>query len=453
MAYPWSLGYASSILKQSNIAEVKAIDAQGLDFNERDFISSVRKFKPDLIIADLPTISFPLMMEILEQIKEELKCLIAVSGIHVCGLPMETMNEYPFIDYVMTGEYELNVIDLVKAIQKGEEPDHVRGLLYKKNGEIKITSPSTFNVPFDSLPYPDRDDLPVTLYHDFEVAGKPTVQMLTSRGCPYQCSFCCTTVYWPGGRYWQRSPENVVNEMEFVKEKYGAKQVYFDDDIVSKQMLRGLSKEILSRGLDLPWTFMGSINLDEEILRLAHRAGAVGLKFGVESINPIVLHNINKRWIQKEKVEKFVRLCKKYDLWTHGTFIVGLPQDTKESILKTLEFAIDLDLDTAQFYIATPLPGSAFYQEAKEKGWLVIEDWTYYDGNNYSTLNYPWLSKEEIEELIKICKREWELSAFKKYMKNPRRVLRYINGRGFGYTLRKVKTLLTSRGHILTAGL
>lgn len=453
-AYPWSLGYASSLLKYKTDFKVKGLDAQARDYNEVDFVKYIRRYKPDLIVADLPTISFPLMMELLKNIKDEIDCKIILSGLHVSGLPIQTMEENPFIDYVLTREYELALPKFIKIVEE-EKKDftEIPNLYFWKGNEIKKTKADTFYVDFDLLPYPDREDLPVEMYHDFEVAGKPTIQMLTSRGCPCQCTFCCTTVYWPNGAYWQRSASNVVDEMEYAKDKYGAKQIYFDDDVVSIKMLNELSKEILDRKLDLPWTFMGNINIPEDTLKLISRAGAIGVKFGVESINTRVLANINKRWVNKEKVERFVELCRRYDLWRHGTFIIGLPQDNRESILKMLQFAIDLDLDTAQFYIATPIPRTKFFELAKKSGWLVGENWLYFDGNNYSNLDYPWLSKEEIEELTKICKREWELSAFKKYIKHPKRIWRYLQGRGLHYTLQKVQTLLTNKGHILTAGL
>ncbi|MFQ5710332.1 MAG: B12-binding domain-containing radical SAM protein [Candidatus Geothermarchaeales archaeon] len=447
------MGYASSLLKRDTDVRVKALDAQAMDYTGRDLLSEIERFKPDLVVVEVPTVSFSLTMDLLREAKERVGCKIVVGGLHASGLPRETMENYPFLDYLLTGEYELALPDLLRAEGEGDDLRKVQGLLFRSGGKMHYTFPPSFNVDFDSLPYPDRDELPVECYHDMEVAGKPTVQMLTSRGCPHQCAFCCTTILWPKGAYWQRKAPNVVDEMEYVKETYGAKQVYFDDDIVSMKMLRDLAKEILSRGLDLPWIFMGSIYIDEDTLELVSKAGAIGLKFGVESINPVVLDSVNKKWIEQERVRKFVGLCKKYELWTLGTFIVGLPHDTRESILKTLQFAIDLDLNQAQFYIATPLPGGSFYKEAKEKGWLVAQDWIEFDGNYRSTLSYPWLPKEEIEELIKICKRRWEYSAFKKYARSPRRMFQYIRGRGLRYTLRKVKTLLTSKGHILTPGL
>ncbi|MCJ7635624.1 B12-binding domain-containing radical SAM protein, partial [Candidatus Bathyarchaeota archaeon] len=358
------------------------------------------------------------------------------------------------VDYVLAGEYELALPELLKSDERGSGFDKIQGLYYRHNGEIRQTFPPTFNVPFDSLPYPDRDDLPVKNYHNFEVAGKPTVQMLTSRGCPFQCSFCNSTVYWPGGAYWPRSIPKVVDEMEFVKKKYKAKQIWFDDDIsyTNPERIRSLAEEIMSRKLDLPWAFMGAINLDEESLRIVSKAGAVGVAFGVESVNPDTLKRIHKSWVTPEKTRNFVKTAKKYGLWVHGDFMVGLPFDTRESILAALEFAVDLDLDSAQYYAAQPLPGTPFFWQAKENGWLLPDYMDHYDGNYDTPVNYPWLSKDQILELLVICKRRVEKEQLKHFARSPRRMWRYVRGRGLSYAIRKAKTIISSKDHVYVAG-
>jgi len=442
------MGYASSLLKQYTDSKVRACDACALNLNEKDFLAEINRFSPDILVAEPPTISLPLMMELLKEAKGTTGCKLVVVGLHVTGLPNDTMKTYPFIDYAIVGEYESALKELVETEEKGDNSEKkISGIVFRHNGEVSVNSRSNPKIPFDAMPYPDRDDLPVELYHDFEIVGKPTVQMLTSRGCPYQCTFCNTTVFYPGGLYRARAIKNVVDEMEYVVEKYRARQIYFDDDLpfINRSRLQQLVEEILSRNLDIPWGSMGDINIDEESIRLISRAGCVGLKFGVESINSRALKAVNKKFITAEKTRNFVKACKKYRLWTHGTFIIGLPYDTRESILATLKFALELDMDSAQFYIAVPLPGTPFYDFVENNGWLVTKDWTMYDGNNYSVISYPWLSKDEIEELIRFVKGTWEKETIKKFMKSPYRMWRYVRARGLGYTLRKASALLITR--------
>lgn len=452
--YPWSLGYASALLKRETSHTVKAIDAQAKDFSEKDFIAEVKKFNPDIMIAELPTISFSLCMDLLVQLKKKQKFTLIVTGLHASGIPEEVMREYPFIDLIIKGDYALS---LLEYLEKGKPSRSISNLTFRQGRKIVSTHFISPTVDFDWMPYPDREDLPVTDYHDFEIAGKPTVHIVTSRGCPFTCSYCNARVFWNKGFYWKRSVKNVVDEMEYVQKKYGAKQIYFDDDIMTHDQERMVefAKEIIKRNLKIPWTFMGDINISEKLMKLLVKAGAKGLKFGVESINPEALKDVKKAWITKEKVEAFVKVCKKYNLWVHGDFIVGLPQDTKETIKEMIKFAVQLDLDTAQIYSAQPLPGTPFYFQAKEKGWLVAKKWTDYDGNYISPVSYPWFSKKEIEEMLREFKQKWEHEAVKQYLKNPWRLIRYFKGRGFSYTVKKIKTIVKkwfTREHIFVAG-
>lgn len=453
--YPWSLGYASSYLKEWGKADVRALDAQAEDMNEIDWTEAIEAFKPDILVVDLPTISFSLCMDVLEGIKRDGGMQLILAGLHPSGVPDDVMREYPFVDYIIKGDYGIPM----KHFLEGAGPEKCFGFVYRApDGKVVHSNAPVEFIPFDDMPYPDREDLPCDNYHDFEIAGKPTIHMVTSRGCPFTCSYCNVRVFWPEHMYWARKPSDVVNEMLYVKEKYGAKQIYFDDDIMThdQDRVKALAKEIIDRKVGLPFTFMGDINIKEETLALLAEAGGCGLKFGVESINPKTLADIKKSWVSADKVKTFVAMCKRYNIWCHGDFIVGLPQDTKESAETMLEFALGLDLDTAQIYSAQPLPGTPFYRQCQENGWLVAKSWEEYDGNYKSPVSYPWFSREEIEEILVRFKREWEYAAVKQYFLKPSRILRYIKGRGFRYFLRKVWTLIRKWGpgkdHIYVAG-
>lgn len=445
--YMWSMGYASAILKRDTNHEVKALDAQAKIFNDKDLMREIKKYEPDLLIFDLPTVSFSFMKYLMEEIKNDLNCKIAVGGLHVSGLPIESLKENPYIDFVLIGEYELIIKDFVDCINGVKNIKDVPNIFFRKENKIyktKFSKDPFMGISFDSLPYPDREDMPITEYHDMEINGTPGVQMLTSRGCPHQCKFCCSTVYWPCGAYWQRNPINVVNEMEFVKEKYKPKSVYFDDDIVLPNMLRGIASEIKKRKLDLPWTFMGSINIPEKIIEEASKAGCIGLKYGIESINTNVLDAINKKWIKKERVKEFTKLCKKYNLFTHGTFIIGLPQDNKENLLKTLDFVKELDLDSFQIYTMVPLPGSPFYFEAKKNGWIKKDkenEWMYYDGNS-PIMDYPWFPNEEIKEVFDKWIQFRSKLMLKRKLKKPHKLIKNILHTQPQYVMMKVKNIL-----------
>jgi radical SAM superfamily enzyme YgiQ (UPF0313 family) len=169
---------------------------------------------------------------------------------------------------------------------------------------------------------------------------------------------------------------------------------------------------------------MGDVTIDRETLKLLSRAGCVGVKFGVETFTQDVSKHVSKSFINVELVRKFVSCCKELGIWTHATYQVGLPGDTVKGMLTTLRFALQLDTDSIQVSIATPLPGTPFYEEARERGWLITEDYTLYDGACHSVLNYPWLSKEDIEKIHKLFLDSWRNHLLKRYLREPKRILR-----------------------------
>ena len=449
LPYPFFLAYATSLLKRDLDVEVYAIDACALEFNEKEFVEYVGRIKPDILVTEIPTISFPLMIKVLREVKETLGCMIAVSGAHITALTFETMSKSPHIDFALLGEYEITLRDLVRILSidgfNYKALRRVRGLAFRKDNSIIINPRREVLHNLDSLPFPDRDYFKVVMYHDFEIAGRPCVQMLSSRGCPFSCTFCVQRhVFYASPLYRKRNPKRVVDEMEICKEKYNAKQIYFDDETatVDKYHIREICKEILSRKLNIPWGCMGDVTLDKGTLKLMAKSGCVGIKFGVETINLKSLKSVQKYFVNVNRVQKFVRWCKELNMWTHATYVIGLPNDTYEGFLKTLKFALKLDTDSAQFSIAIPFPGTPFYKLCEENGWLVTKDWTLYDGNNFSVISYPWLSKDEIESLFRFARKVWKKNALRRYLFSPKRAIRYIKGRGVMYSITRLLEVL-----------
>lgn len=427
--YPFWLGYSSALLKRDTEATVKAIDACALDFNAREFVDFAKSYSPDLLVTEIPTISFPLVISLLEEIKKTTDCKIVVAGFHITGLTKEVMEEYPFIDYGLIGEYELSLKNLVMKLMKNginsEKMELLKGTAFHKDGRIIINERLNLLNDLDYIPFPDREDMPVDFYHDFEIAGKPCVQMWSSRGCPHACSFCLERqVLYASNLYRRRKPMKVVEEMRLCKEKYGAKQIYFDDMSIAVNQarhLRQICKEIIDQQLDIPWACMADMTLNHKTLKLMSKAGCVGLKFGVETVNEETIKKIGKHFVTTTRAEEFVKICRKLDIWTHATYIIGLPNDSEGDIISSLKFATELNTDSAQFAIATPFPGTPFFQEAKRKGWLTTLDWTMYDGVKHSVLNYPHFSKQRIEELCLYSQRVWKRHLIKQSILRPSR--------------------------------
>jgi len=365
--YPFSLGYATSILKQEGY-EVDAFDGSALDMNETDFMERVGKSNPDMMIIEIPTVSFPLVMRLLREVENNMGCKIIVTGPHVTVYPSSCKYES------LSGEWE----------------------------QLLSHTP----LEFKDYPFPDREFFPIEQYSNFEYA-RPSAQMLSSKGCPGRCSFCLEQhVIYKCKPIRTRTPENVVDEMEQLKKK-GAKGIWFDDMSITakKGHIQGICNEILDRGLDLPWSAfscIGDDNANEDTIALMSKAGCFGIAFGIETITKPALKLAGKTYVSPESAKKFNTLLQKHGIHTVASYIIGLPGETRHTTAIPIKFALEeLGSDSLQFAIATPLPGTPFFKLCEKNGWIVTKDWTKYDGARYSVVSYPDLEKKEIESFFR----------------------------------------------------
>jgi len=399
--YPFRMGYTSALLKRDvKDAKIKAIDPMPGEMSDEEFFNTVRSFSPDLIFIEVPTILWDEKLPLIKKIKDATKTKIAITGHHVTVFAKEVLEENDWIDFCLIGEYIEVAKELAKTMLDGRRTDQILGLGGRKeSGDIFINDRRPL-LNFKDLPWPDRDDLPAARYHDFTVFS-PNVQMLASFGCPIRCSFCMFVhVMYDSPVYRKRDPKDVVDEMEYVKNEYGAKQVYFDDEsfTVSKRYVLAICEEINKRDLRLPFTIMGdTMMIDEEVIKALSNVGCIGMKFGVESSDPQILKNINKP-IDFQKTEQVVEWCRKHNIISHATFTFGLAGETRETMEKTLEYATNLKSDNAQFSMVVPYPGTPFYNNLKEDGYIIAEKWSDFDGSRKCVISYPSLSSTEIED-------------------------------------------------------
>jgi len=235
-------------------------------------------------------------------------------------------------------------------------------------------------------------------YTDPSCKKFPNTSLLTSRGCPFKCIFCLeSSVFFHTPSFRRRDPEKVVDEIEFVLAEYGAKEIYFDDSSFTTDIAhaRAVSEAIINRGVKITWSCMADARIDYDTLLLMKKSGCNGLKYGVETADPGLMKKINKK-LDLDKVRAFADNCRKLGLHTHGTFMFGLPGETRESIQRTMDFAFSLHCTTAQFSVATPFPGTEFYNMAKREGWLITDDWSQFDGGESPVISYDQCTREDI---------------------------------------------------------
>lgn len=423
---PLGILHIAAVLREANY-EVKVIDATvegyyneeqegdnfvryGLSFDELE--RRIREINPDIVgISCLFSLSFTAVKKLCKIVKKfDKNITTATGGTHPSFLAERCLKECPELDYIVIGEGEYTSRELIYNLNSGKELDDIDGLAYRKNGEIKINLKTKFIDNLDELPLPARDLVPITRYisinspHGITSKRKINMSVMTSRGCPFLCTFCSSSVFW-GRKYRMRSVESVLDELEMLVKKYGAKEVQFLDDnfTLNRERAKKLFQGMIDRKLDVVWNTPNGIaiwTLDEELLALMKKSGCYALTLAVESGDQDVLDHIIKKPLKLEQVRKAVKMIKKLGIQTHAFFMVGFPDEKPEQIERTFKFAKVLDLDSASFQIPQPLPGSDLDRQLKER--RCIKDSFDYENIAYLLSSYDttYFKGKELEKKV-----------------------------------------------------
>ena len=423
LPFPFFLAYSAAVLEKNN-TDVLLVDGIAEGDTQEKFIGKIEDFNPDLVLLETSTPSINIDLEMAENIKERIKTKIALSGPHASVKYKEMMKKNNFIDFILVGEYEYTLLDLVKHLKKNKKLKKVRGLVYRNKNKIIVNEKRPLIKNLDELPWPARHFLPMYSYND-EFAGmpKPNVQIWVSRGCPFKCIYCL----WPkvmynynANQYRVRNVRDVVDEMEWLIKKYKFKAVYFDDDTfnIGKDRIVKLADEIKNRGIKVPWSIMARADtMDKDMLEAMKEAGLYSLKYGVESGVQELVDNAHKN-LDLNKVREIVKLTKEMGIKVHLTFTFGLPGETWETVKKTIDFAIEVNPDSTQFSIVTPFPGTDYFDWAEKKGHLLTKDWSKYDGSSCAVMRTENMTQKELEEAYKMAIEKWNKHRIKRDIKN-----------------------------------
>ncbi|MDI6902781.1 MAG: radical SAM protein [Methanocellales archaeon] len=403
---PLSLAYIAAVLRDHGY-NVEIVDSIALNLTLNDLIKKLSK--ADLFVF---VVSTPTFMTDLNTIEEVKKCFPDIKnclfGTHVSTFPEETLKK-DFVDFAVVGEGEITILELANALEKGQSLSKVKGLAYKKDG-IKINSKRPLIEDLDSLPFPARDLLPMERYKPFFYKKLPFTTMLTSRGCPFSCIYCSSRVIF--NRKWRsRSPENVVEEIEEVVDKFGIKEIFFNDDLftLDKKRVQKICDLILENDLDIVWGCESRADtVDHKTLKLMKESGCYKIFYGIESGSQHILDK-TKKDIKIDQIEETFKKTKEVGIQCNGSFIIGVPWETKETVKQTIEFAKKLDPDYVNFSIATPYPGTEFYEMVKEKGYLPTEDWNLFDEHLGAAIRSDGLTPKEIEDSVRMAYRHFYL--------------------------------------------
>ena len=403
LPFPFFLGYSASLLKK-NSKEARLLDCIALSLDETGLLRAILEFDPGLIFIETSTPSFNNDLRIAARIKQESAGVkIALGGPHAGFFASQILKEHSFIDYILIGEYEQGLLDLVNSLEGALDLGQAAGLVYRKEGAVKLSKKIATITDLDSLPWPEREEPVIYNYNDgFCGLPLPNVQIWSSRGCPFGCTFCL----WPqtmyqGCKYRLRQPSKVLDEMEYLIDKYHFKAVYFDDDIFNadKNHVLEICSEMKKRSIKTPWAAMARADLmNESLLEKMKDSGLYAIKYGIESANQKVLDLCNKK-MDLAIASRMTEITKALGIKLHLTFCLGLTGETRETINQTLDFIYKQRPDSFQISWATPLPGTAYYQSLESQGLLLSRDWSLYDGNYKYIIKNPDINTLDIEEI------------------------------------------------------
>jgi anaerobic magnesium-protoporphyrin IX monomethyl ester cyclase len=350
--------------------------------NHRSLTDTVRAFKPDIVGVSCMTATYSKACQYAEEIKAVTPSTpVVFGGVHPTVATEDTLKN-EFVDFVICGEGEETFSEFVQKYGDEKSYNEITGLAFKKGGEIFINPRRPLIKELNSLPMPARHLFPMDYYAQRWNWPRgywyKTANMMSSRGCPYDCNFCGSKSMF-GRSFRGFSPQKTVDEIELLVKKYGFECISFSDDTfaINKKRAIEICHEIKRRKIKAVYRFQLRANTcDEDLIKDLKDAGCIHIDIGAESGSDMILKQM-KKGITVQQIRNAIATIKKYDIHTGVTFIIGSPDETMEDIEATRSLAKDIEADYTQFFIMTPYPGTELFDYAKE--YHLIPDTLSYD--------------------------------------------------------------------------
>ena len=421
-AYP-PLGvlYVCAMLEKHN-HDVEFVDMNIGGMNNEGLLYHIEQTSPKVVGISCVTPVVQDGFKIAHNIKERFNSIfIVMGGIHATIDPDRTIAE-PGVDAICIGEGEHTMCELADTLDINGKMENVHGIYYKQNGRIYKNPPRELEKNLDSIPFPAFHLIEnPEKYFPPDAQKLPAFPIITSRGCPGRCTYCCTKQIF-GRRFRMRSSQNIFDEIDVLVNRFGAKEIHFLDDNLSTNKKRildlcnGLKKSDyplryeISNGIRADW-------VDEEILKAFKDIGIVNIGFGIESGSEKIL-KIIKKDITKDQVRKAMKLAKELGFETWGFFVIGFFKENSKTIQETLDFAIELDPDFAKFFILKPYPGSEIFEQLNNEGLIDTFDYSRYGLYTNPVHHLHDLSAHEILK--------WQKKANRKFYLRPKKIFNLI---------------------------
>jgi len=393
------LSIASFLQKEGHDVFVHDCLGPGATPDPAENARAVLSLRPDLVGFSTTTSGFYDACDICALIKQgDPGILTCFGAVHVSAVGPPLLESFPQIDYLCMGEGELTMAELAS----GNEPGTINGLVWRRGDDV-VANPSRENIPdLDSLPFPAYEklagfprgyNLPL-----FSYVNQPGATMITSRGCPYQCSYCDRSVFRRGYRF--NSADYVYEHMKYLHDRFGVRHINVYDDLftLNRKRITGICRSLIERPLNLNINCAVRVGYaDDDLLAMLKQAGFLQLSLGIESADPDMLAR-HKAGVTLEEVADTVRRIKAHGLRAKGLFMMGLPGETEESIQKTGDFVISLGLDDMNMAKFTPFPGAPLWNSIRDEG-EFNEDWRLMNCLNFVFLPKGISSRERLDEL------------------------------------------------------
>ena len=432
---PLGLLYLAGYLREHSEHQVEVIDAQVEELSYPDLKEQITAARPDLVGLTAMTFTLLDVLETARLVKEAYPGVpVVVGGVHAFLYPIETVN-LTNIDYVISGEGEESFAILLDQLEGEFALDTVPGLTFLDNNELRRNPIPPLCGNLDALPFPARRLTPYQKYSSVMAKRQPITTMFTSRGCPFHCSFCARPHLGKQFRY--RKAENVVDEMEECVE-IGIREflIYDDTFTVNRERALAVCDEIIKRKLDIGWDIRARVDcVDEELLKRLKAANCERIHYGVEAGTEKILKVLNKG-ITLDQVKETVSLTKKLGIETLAYFMIGSPTETRDDIILTMDFALELKPDFVHITILCPFPATEIYSRGLREGVFTEDHWREFARNPTSDFKPPYWNEnftdQELQELLKL--------AYKKFYTRPSYIFRKMTQvRSFHEFKRKAK--------------
>jgi radical SAM superfamily enzyme YgiQ (UPF0313 family) len=419
---PLGVMHLSGYLKHKGYPETRILDQKVQRLGFEDIERYVAEWRPGLVGVSALTWEANAAHEVARRVKAIDPRIVTVFGGPHASSYTEKILEDPNVDVVCVGEGEETLLQLVQRAEAGQPLTEVLGIAYRRDGQMAQNEPMPFLEDLDALPYPDYEGIDIDAYNEWWRPSRTGVGrymgLFTSRACPYSCNYCHNIF---GKTFRQHSPEYVLDQIQFLGDKYGIREFEVVDDIfnLNAERAKRIADLVVERGLKIAFTLPNGIRgdlMDEELIIKLKRAGLTFMCWAIETASPRLQKKIRK-FNKLEKIAENIAFAAREGIYSNGFFMLGFPTETREELQMTIDFALGSQLHSASIFAVNPFEGTTLAEEAKALGKETVQD---FDMNYFSEdcINLTEIPKDE---LIAIRKR-----AVRQFYMNPKRIFRIL---------------------------